>query len=158
MSDNSNRLVSWLTKLFPPSGKNVTPSLLKMIYTYFFGPVRATCPALILPHNIWRGVPIMKLLFMQFSLSSCHFIPLRRKEHATRRTGKCSGNVGMRARLHFAARESGFPPAARPQTSPHLHRIEAPHSFSQLQFRLYEAILRPRKQVPPPQNVKLSPP
>jgi hypothetical protein len=31
------------------------------------------------PNNIWRGVQTMELLIVQFSLSFCHFIPLRYK-------------------------------------------------------------------------------
>jgi hypothetical protein len=48
-----------------------------ILYAFLVSPIRATCPA----HSkyTWRRVQVMKLLIMQFSPTSCHFIPLRSK-------------------------------------------------------------------------------
>jgi hypothetical protein len=57
----------------------------KMLYAFLFSrarPMHATCPVhLVLdhPNYIWRKVQVLKLLTVQSSSASCHFIPLRSK-------------------------------------------------------------------------------
>jgi hypothetical protein len=55
-----------------------------MLYSFLISPMRAKChpshsPWLEYPNNIWWIVQVMKLLIMQSSPASCHFLPLRSK-------------------------------------------------------------------------------
>jgi hypothetical protein len=67
-----------------PSGIFPSGFPANILHAFLFSPIRANCPAhpLLHPHHsyyIWRRVQLMKLLIMQFSLTSLHFISLRSK-------------------------------------------------------------------------------
>jgi hypothetical protein len=59
----------------------------QVLYAFLTCPMHATRPAnlvflylIVLRNYTWRRVQVMKLLIMQFSPASCHFIPLRPKK------------------------------------------------------------------------------
>jgi hypothetical protein len=55
----------------------------KILYAFLISPMYAAShlspPRLHHSNNIWRSVQVMKLLIMQSSSASCHFLPLRSK-------------------------------------------------------------------------------
>jgi hypothetical protein len=78
-------ILSTHLRLGLPSGLFLSGFPTNILYAFLISPIRATCPAhLILldfdhSKNVWRGVPVMKLLIIQFRPISRHFISVRSK-------------------------------------------------------------------------------
>jgi hypothetical protein len=65
-----------------PSGLFPSGFPTNILYAFLFFPIHSTCLALLIffaliSNYAWRKVQVMKLLIMQFSPTSCHFLTLR---------------------------------------------------------------------------------
>jgi hypothetical protein len=73
-------ILSIRLRLVLPSGVFPSGFSTNTLYAFLFSPfVLHALPisSSLTYHSVWRGVQVMKLLIMQFSPTSCHFVSLR---------------------------------------------------------------------------------